>query len=73
MPIYEYRCEECGYQEEYIENRSEDHETKTCPKCSNKMLYRLPRSNFHLKGTGWYKTDYKSSEVKSKEKKKEEK
>ncbi len=60
MPIYEYQCEECGVFEQ-IQKITED-AFKICPKCSGKSIKRLvSQTSFHLKGSGWYKTDYGSS------------
>lgn len=60
MPIYEYRCEACGeISEHFLRSRSEQEPT-TCKHCSAGPLERLiSRSAFHLKGNGWYTTDYK--------------
>ena len=59
MPIYEYRCEACGHQEEFLQKISEPHFTE-CPVCHkptfNKML---SAAGFQLKGSGWYATDFK--------------
>ncbi len=38
MPIYEYRCEDCGYQFETLVKNNEE---VTCPKCKGKNLTRL--------------------------------
>ncbi|MEA1889140.1 MAG: FmdB family zinc ribbon protein [Pseudomonadota bacterium] len=61
MPIYEYKCEECGHQMEAIQKFSDDPLTE-CPKCKKQALKKmLSASAFHLKGTGWYETDFKGS------------
>ena len=61
MPIYEYRCSECGFQEEHLQKVSEAPLT-ACPSCGkhtfNKML---SAAGFQLKGSGWYATDFKRS------------
>ena len=57
MPIYEYECEECGAIEEVLQNFS-DSPLNTCTKCSGKVHKLVSQSSFHLKGTGWYVTDY---------------
>ncbi len=61
MPIYEYKCEECGHQLEVIQKFSDDTLTE-CPNCEKQALKKmLSASVFHLKGTGWYETDFKNS------------
>ncbi len=61
MPIYEYKCDECGHQLEAIQKFSDDPLTE-CPKCKMQALQKmLSASAFHLKGTGWYETDFKNS------------
>ncbi len=60
MPIYEYECSACGHHEEVIQNFSDKPLTK-CPGCSGKMNKLISQSAFHLKGSGWYVTDYADS------------
>ena len=57
MPIYEYECNECGKIEEIFQKFS-DKPLKQCKKCSGKLHKLISHSSFHLKGTGWYVTDY---------------
>jgi putative FmdB family regulatory protein len=57
MPIYEYECTQCGTVEEVIQKFSDKPLTK-CKKCSGKLHKLVSHSSFHLKGTGWYATDY---------------
>ncbi|MCB9481064.1 MAG: zinc ribbon domain-containing protein [Desulfobacteraceae bacterium] len=58
MPIYEYGCENCGKVDEVIQGISEEG-PKTCRFCGKGPVKRLiSKSSFHLKGTGWYVTDY---------------
>lgn len=60
MPIYEYKCESCGYEAEYLQKISEPPVTE-CPKCHQSTMKKLiSPSAFRLKGTGWYETDFKS-------------
>ena len=59
MPIYEYECTKCGCVEEAIQKFS-DKPLKKCKQCSGKLHRLISQSNFHLKGTGWYVTDYAS-------------
>ena len=69
MPIYEYRCNVCGHQEEHLQKVSEAPLT-VCPACG-KPEYRkqLSAAGFQLKGTGWYATDFKGGSKKAADKK----
>lgn len=60
MPIYEYQCEKCGNLTEVIQKFS-DAPLTTCDKCGGPVKKLMSTSAFHLKGGGWYKTDYSSS------------
>ncbi|HWA36376.1 MAG TPA: zinc ribbon domain-containing protein [Burkholderiales bacterium] len=73
MPIYEYRCEACGHQEEHLQKVSEA-PLAVCPSC-NKPAYRkqLSAAGFQLKGSGWYATDFKPGAKKSADTKTESK
>jgi putative FmdB family regulatory protein len=59
MPIYEYECSKCGHQTE-VWQRITDQSATRCEKCKGKMRRLISQSSFHLKGTGWYVTDYAS-------------
>jgi len=64
MPIYEYRCEACGHEHEAIRKFS-DPTLKDCPSCGKPALKKLvSAAGFHLKGTGWYVTDFRDSDKK---------
>lgn len=58
MPLYEYRCDAC--QEEFERLiRPGDDEPDDCPSCGESDIERLiSNTNFQLKGSGWYETDY---------------
>ena len=61
MPIYEYRCGACGFQKEFLQ-RISDAPLTGCPKCGKRRFKKLvSAAGFHLKGTGWYATDFKNS------------
>jgi putative FmdB family regulatory protein len=61
MPIYEYRCADCGFQKEFIQKMS-DAPLTTCPECGKETLGKmLSAAGFQLKGSGWYQTDFKGS------------
>lgn len=57
MPIYEYECEQCGQVEEILQKFS-DKPLAACKTCSGKLHRLISQSAFHLKGSGWYVTDY---------------
>src|SRR5215510_9313767 len=69
MPIYEYRCDECGHQEDHLQKVSEKPLSK-CPACGKKAYKKmLSAAGFQLKGSGWYATDFKTTGKKPAEKK----
>jgi putative FmdB family regulatory protein len=73
VPIYEYKCAGCGKHFEHIQKITEE-PLSACPFCSGKVQKLVSNCSFHLKGTGWYVTDYGKKESvngKKKEKKKE--
>jgi len=57
MPVYEYQCTECGQIEEAFQKIS-DSPLKTCSHCKGHLKKIISQSTFHLKGSGWYVTDY---------------
>ena len=57
MPIYEYLCASCGKKTEVIQ-RMNAAPLKVCPHCGGKLKKMASAPAFHLKGSGWYKTDY---------------
>lgn len=59
MPIYEYRCGECGFQKDYLQKHS-DAPLTDCPECGKPAFNKsITAAGFQLKGSGWYKTDFK--------------
>jgi putative FmdB family regulatory protein len=61
MPIYEYRCESCGSKNEHLQKIS-DKPIFVCPACgSNTYTKLVSAAGFHLKGSGWYATDFKNN------------
>lgn len=69
MPIYEYACNACGHELELLQG-FRDEPTTTCPACRRDQLKRkISAAAFHLKGTGWYETDFKNKDKKEAEKK----
>jgi len=60
MPIYEYRCSACGHHLEALQKMAEG-PLRKCPECGKSQLKRLvSASQFRLKGSGWYETDFKN-------------
>ena len=58
MPIYAYRCEECGFAKDVLQKMSDPQLTE-CPSCGKSTFKKqLTAAGFQLKGTGWYVTDY---------------
>ncbi len=65
MPIYEYVCTECDHAHEALQKIS-DTPLTDCPACAKPALKKMisaPR--FRLSGSGWYETDFKSSNQKN--------
>lgn len=59
MPIYEYHCKACGQQVDVMQKFS-DPPLKKCPECGKSKLEKvISAPSFHLKGGGWYVTDFK--------------
>jgi putative FmdB family regulatory protein len=59
MPFYEYECTKCSHHTEIFQRISDKPVTR-CEKCKGKMKRLISQSSFHLKGSGWYVTDYAS-------------
>ena len=70
MPIYEYQCESCGNIVESWQKLT-DPPLEQCEACGGKMKKLISQSSFHLKGSGWYVTDYAGSKTGSKSKKRD--
>ncbi len=59
MPIYDYRCTSCGFEKEVMRKIS-DEQLTTCPECGKDTFAKqVSAAGFHLKGNGWYATDFK--------------
>lgn len=59
MPIYEYRCSACGFQQELLQKMS-DAPLTDCPECGKPSMSKMvTAAGFQLKGSGWYVTDFK--------------
>ena len=71
MPIYEYKCEDCGHEFEEMLHFSEREVPLNTPceqqieqtkhmsfKCDGEVHLKMSLGSFHLKGSGWYKDGY---------------
>ena len=57
MPLYEYECQACGHRFERI-RKFADPPLAVCPQCGGAIEKLVSSPAFHLKGSGWYATDY---------------
>jgi putative FmdB family regulatory protein len=57
LPLYAYRCTQCGHRFEKIQNFSSEPEL-VCPKCQGVLERPLTAPRLHFKGAGWYVNDY---------------
>ena len=57
MPIYEYRCDECGDSFDVLQRMIDD-PLVTCKKCGGTLRKVLHPVAIHFKGSGFYTTDY---------------
>lgn len=59
MPIFDYQCQACGHTFDVLQKAGEG-VLRKCPECGKLKLKKLLAApNFHLKGSGWYKTDFR--------------
>jgi putative FmdB family regulatory protein len=57
MPIYEYKCQQCGKRTELLQ-RFDDAPLAACPECGGEVKKLISSPAFQFKGSGWYVTDY---------------
>jgi len=57
VPLYEYRCKQCGHTFEKIQGFSAPDE-KECPLCKGEVERLISAPAIQFKGSGWYVTDY---------------
>jgi putative FmdB family regulatory protein len=69
MPVYEYQCRDCKEIKEAFQKIS-DPPLTTCSHCNGGLKKLISQSTFHLKGSGWYVTDYGGAKNQNKEKNK---
>ena len=68
MPMYEYNCPVCGNFE--VVQKFSDEPLTACPSCQkdgkqSAVTKLISTPSFHVKGSGWYKTDYSSGGMSS--------
>ena len=59
MPIYEYECQQCGKVFETIRKFSDPRLTECLCEEKAPVTKLISAAAFHLKGTGWYVTDFR--------------
>jgi putative FmdB family regulatory protein len=63
MPIYAYKCADCGHEQEVLQKIS-DPPLTDCPDCGQpSMAKQVTAAGFQLKGTGWYVTDFRNKDA----------
>ena len=67
MPIYEYKCLDCGAHIEKMQKVS-DEPLRVCEKCGGNLEKQLSLAGFQFKGEGWYVTDYAGKKTEKSEK-----
>lgn len=59
MPIYAYRCDDCGFAKDVLQKIS-DAPLSECPSCGKSSFKKqVTAAGFQLKGSGWYVTDFR--------------
>jgi putative FmdB family regulatory protein len=73
MPTYDYTCSACNHSFELYQHIT-DKPVKKCPSCGKRQAQRMIGSGSAIifKGSGFYQTDYRSEEYKTKAKKESE-
>jgi putative FmdB family regulatory protein len=62
MPIYAYKCADCGHEKEVLQKIT-DAPLTDCPDCGHaSMLKQVTAAGFQLKGNGWYATDFRNKD-----------
>ena len=60
MPTYDYRCDHCGHTFSAVQS-FHDEPVGKCPKCGKRPRRLISASSIVFKGSGWYKTDSRTS------------
>ena len=64
MPIYAYKCADCGFQQDVMQKMS-DAPLTDCPQCGKSSFGKqLTAAGIQLKGSGYYATDFKNGPAK---------
>ncbi|MEW5771661.1 MAG: FmdB family zinc ribbon protein [Pseudomonadota bacterium] len=62
MPIYAYKCTDCGFEQDVMQKVS-DAPLSDCPQCGKPSFAKqLTAAGFQLKGNGYYVTDFKNGQ-----------
>jgi putative FmdB family regulatory protein len=62
MPIYAYKCADCGHEKEVLQKIS-DAPLTDCPSCGHPAMAKMvTAAGFQLKGSGWYATDFRNKD-----------
>jgi putative FmdB family regulatory protein len=62
MPIYAYKCADCGHEKEVLQKIT-DAPLTDCPYCGHPSLAKqVTAAGFQLKGSGWYATDFRNKD-----------
>jgi putative FmdB family regulatory protein len=56
VPIYDYRCDECGHRFSAVQSFN-DSALEKCPNCGKRPRRLITAPGIVFKGSGWYKTD----------------
>ncbi|WP_158842491.1 FmdB family zinc ribbon protein [Saccharothrix deserti] len=64
MPTYQYACTECDHRFDAVQSFSDSALTE-CPECSGKLRKLYGAVGVVFKGSGFYRTDSRSSSTKS--------
>jgi putative FmdB family regulatory protein len=63
MPIYAYKCADCGHEKEVLQKIS-DAPLTVCPDCGHPTMAKMvTAAGFQLKGSGWYATDFRNKDA----------
>jgi putative FmdB family regulatory protein len=60
VPIYDYRCDECGHRFSAVQSFS-DGPLEKCPNCGKRPRRLITAPAIVFKGSGWYKTDSRTA------------
>ena len=62
MPIYAYKCADCGHEKEVLQKIS-DAPLTDCHACGHAAMVKMvTAAGFQLKGSGWYATDFRNKD-----------